>query len=73
VEARGTLSVKAVPYADVYVDGKLVRRELQGTANIPLAPGPHKLTFKHPSRTESSDITIAPNGRVTKAFNATRK
>jgi eukaryotic-like serine/threonine-protein kinase len=73
VEVKGTLSVKAVPYADVYVDGKLVRRELQGTANIPLAPGPHKVTFKHPSRTESSDFTLAPNGRVTKAFNATRK
>ncbi|MFE8597387.1 serine/threonine-protein kinase [Archangium violaceum] len=73
VEAKGTLSVKAVPYADVYVDGKLVRRELQGTANIPLVAGPHKVTFKHPSRTESFDITLAPNGRVTKAFNATRK
>ncbi|WP_375766050.1 protein kinase [Archangium gephyra] len=73
VEAKGTLTVKAVPYADVYVDGKLVRRELQGTANIPLAPGSYRLTFKHPSRTDSSDVTISPNGRVTKAFNATRK
>ncbi|HEY0095758.1 MAG TPA: hypothetical protein VGB96_15615, partial [Archangium sp.] len=73
VEAKGTLTVKAVPYADVYVDGKLVRRELQGTANIPLAPGSYRLTFKHPSRTDSSEVTITPNGRVTKAFTATRK
>ncbi|MFY0568869.1 protein kinase domain-containing protein [Archangium lansingense] len=72
-QAKGTLTVKAVPYADVYVDGDRVRRELQGTANIPLAPGPHKVTFKHPSRTESFDVTITPNGRVTKSFNATRK
>jgi eukaryotic-like serine/threonine-protein kinase len=73
VEAKGTLVVKARPYADVYVDGKLVRRELLGTASIPLPAGPHKVTFKHPARTESSDFTLAPNGRVTKAFNATGK
>jgi serine/threonine-protein kinase len=73
VEAKGTLTVKARPYADVYVDGKLVRREVQGTANFPLGAGPHKVTFKHPLRTESSDFTLAPNGRVMKAFDATRK
>jgi len=72
-QAEGTLTVKAVPYADVYVGGERVRRELQGTANLRLAPGTYKVTFKHPARTESFDVTITPNGRVTKAFNATRR
>ncbi|HYO59424.1 serine/threonine protein kinase [Archangium sp.] len=72
-EAKGTLTVKAVPYADVYLDGKLVKAELQRPMSIPLAPGTYRLTFKHPSRTDSSEVTITPNARVTKTFAVPRK
>ncbi len=72
-EARGTLTVKAVPYADVYLDGKLIKAELQRPMSIPLPPGTYRLTFKHPSRTDSSEVTITPHARVTKTFTVPRK
>ena len=31
VQAKGTLIVRAIPYADVYLDGKLGKAELQRT------------------------------------------
>lgn len=66
--AKGTLTIKAVPYADVYLDGRLIKSELQRPMDIPLAPGTYKLTFKHPKRTQSFDVTIEANGRVQKSF-----
>ena len=73
VEARGTLTVKAAPYADVYLDGKLIKSELQRPMELQLAPGTYKLTFKHPKQTESHTVTIVPNGRVLKSFVVPRK
>jgi serine/threonine-protein kinase len=68
VKAKGTLVVQAIPYADVYLDGKLVRREVQGTWTMSLAPGTYLLKFVHPNRSESSKITITSNARTTKSF-----
>jgi eukaryotic-like serine/threonine-protein kinase len=73
VEAKGTLAIKAVPYADVYLDGKLKKRGLQGVMNLQLAPGTYTLTFKHPSREESLPVTIVANGKVQKSFLVPRR
>ncbi|OJH40513.1 hypothetical protein BON30_12345 [Cystobacter ferrugineus] len=68
VKAKGTLVVQAIPYADVYLDGKLVRREVQGTWSTSLAPGTYLLKFVHPAHSDSSKVTITSNARTTKSF-----
>ncbi|MFY0575156.1 protein kinase domain-containing protein [Cystobacter fuscus] len=68
VKAKGTLVVQAIPYADVYLDGKLVRREVQGTWTTSLAPGTYQLKFVHPNHSDSSKVTITANGRTMKSF-----
>ncbi|HEX8536362.1 MAG TPA: serine/threonine protein kinase, partial [Cystobacter sp.] len=68
VKAKGTLVVQAIPYADVYLDGKLVRREVQGTWSTPLAAGTYQLKFVHPAHSDSSKVTISANARTTKSF-----
>ncbi len=73
VQPKGTLTVQAVPYADVYVDDKLVKRELQQPWSLSLAPGTYQLTFKHPARTLTLPITITANEKLVKKFNVPRK
>ncbi|WNG16074.1 protein kinase [Cystobacter fuscus] len=68
VKAKGTLVVQAIPYADVYLDGKLVRREVQGTWTTSLVPGTYQLKFVHPNHSDSSKVTITANTRTTKSF-----
>ncbi|ATB37986.1 hypothetical protein CYFUS_003412 [Cystobacter fuscus] len=68
VKAKGTLVVQAIPYADVYLDGKLVRREVQGTWTTSLAAGTYQLKFVHPNHSDSSKVTITANGRTMKSF-----
>ncbi|EPX63232.1 Serine/threonine kinase PKN11 [Cystobacter fuscus DSM 2262] len=68
VKAKGTLVVQAIPYADVYLDGKLVRREVQGTWSTSLVPGTYQLKFVHPNHSDSSKVTITANGRTMKSF-----
>jgi serine/threonine-protein kinase len=71
-EARGTLIVRATPYATVLVSGQKPR-EVQGTARYSLAPGTYKVTFQHPaSASETHEVSITPNGSVTRSF-AVRK
>ena len=73
VQAKGQLTVQAVPYADFYIDGKLYKRELQQPLSIELAPGTYQLTFKHPSHTRNFPVTITADSKVTKKFNVPRK
>ncbi|ATB26864.1 serine/threonine protein kinase [Melittangium boletus] len=73
VQAKGYLTVQAVPYADLYIDGKLYKRELQQPLSIELAPGTYQLTFKHPSHTRNFPVTITADSKVTKKFNVPRK
>ncbi len=72
VEARGTLTVVVTPYADVYLDNKVLKKEVQGRASFQVPPGNHVLTFKHPASTEEQSFSLAPNGKVTKTFRVKR-
>jgi eukaryotic-like serine/threonine-protein kinase len=71
-QAKGTLTVVVTPYADVYLDKKLLKKEVQGRASFQVAPGNHVLTFEHPANTEALSFTLAPGGKVTKTFRAKR-
>lgn len=68
VAAMGTLSVQAFPYAAVYLDGKLLKREVQGTWSTSLAPGAYQLRFVHPSFSSTYTVTITSNARTTQSF-----
>ena len=59
VAAKGTLSLKAVPYAAVYLNDQLLTPELSGTREFPVEPGSYTVTFKHRSRTQTCKVTIA--------------
>jgi serine/threonine-protein kinase len=70
VPAKGRLLLSARPYAKVLLDGRELIKELQGTHTVSLPPGRYTLTFQHPSRSKSYDVTLEPNGRVKREFDA---
>ncbi len=73
VEAKGTLVVVARPYATVLVTGQKPR-EVQGTSRYSLPPGTYKVTFQPPSgASKTFDVSITPNGSVTKSFDARKR
>jgi hypothetical protein len=47
---KGTLSVNALPWAEVFVDGDRVGETPIG--NLTLTIGPHEIVFKHPQYAE---------------------
>ncbi|QRK07748.1 protein kinase [Archangium violaceum] len=72
-EARGTLVVRAIPFATVLVSGQKPR-EVQGIARYSLPPGSYKVTFQHPSgATSTSNVVITPNASVERKFDARKK
>jgi len=71
-EARGMLIVRATPYATVLVSGQKPR-EVQGTSRYSLPPGSYKVSFQHPSGSETYDVTVTPNGSVTRSFVVRKK
>ena len=61
---RGLVRVVATPWAEVYVDGELVDVTPVGRP-IPVAPGRHFVTFRHPAAPdEQRAIKIAPGQSV---------
>jgi len=68
VPAKGRLVLSARPYATVFLDGRQVIDELQGTRTLSLAPGRYRLTFQHPSGSKSHDVTVEPNGKARRDF-----
>jgi serine/threonine-protein kinase len=72
VQAKGTLIVRAIPFATVIVSGQKPR-EVQGTARFSLPPGNYKVSFQHPKGSEIQDVTITSNGSVTRSFTALKK
>jgi hypothetical protein len=63
---RGTLSVQAAPWAEVWVDGE----KLGDTpiANVPMTIGSHNVTFRHPEFGEQHQtvlVTMKGTARVT--------
>ncbi|PTL78172.1 serine/threonine-protein kinase [Vitiosangium sp. GDMCC 1.1324] len=72
-EARGTLIVRAIPFATVTISGQKPR-EVQGVARFSLPPGSYKVTFAHPSSAPRTyDVTIKANESVKQEFNARRR
>ncbi|MDY7224876.1 serine/threonine protein kinase [Hyalangium rubrum] len=65
--AKGTLVVKAMPYATVLVNGKQLG-DVSGQGSFKLTPGKHQLTVRHPKGEKVETITIEPNGRLVREF-----
>jgi serine/threonine-protein kinase len=73
VEAKGTLIVRATPYATVLVTGQKPR-EVQGTSRYSLPPGAYKVTFQPPSgASKTFDVSITAHGSVTKSFDGRKR
>lgn len=53
----GSISVKAVPYANVSIDNRRAG-EVTGTSKMKVPYGKHKVTLAHPRRTETFDVVI---------------
>jgi PEGA domain len=61
----GTLSVNAVPWAEVWMDGQRIGET--PIANLPARIGPHELVFRHPQFSEqrrSVTVTLKAPARV---------
>jgi serine/threonine-protein kinase len=66
----GLLLVRAVPFAEVFVDGKL-SGEVQGsTGKFRLAAGPHKVKLHHPKRDAEQTVMIKAGAEQLVEFNA---
>ncbi len=64
----GTLSVKAIPFATLAIDG--VKREVSGVQRLKVPLGKHKLVFTHPKRSETMEITVDGKSVPELVFNA---
>ena len=59
VRKMGTLSVKAVPYATVVVQGRSY--EVTGVQKVPAPVGTYEITLTHPKRTIKQRVTVQAN------------
>lgn len=53
----GSISVKAVPYAEVLIDNRRAA-EVTGTSKVRVPYGKHRVTLVHPKRSETFDVVI---------------
>ncbi len=53
---RSTIHLNAVPWAEVWIDGKSVGETPLG--NLPIAIGPHEIVFRHPELGERTISTV---------------
>jgi hypothetical protein len=60
----GRVSVNAVPWAQVSIDGKVIGET--PLANLPLPVGEHEITFRHPQLGEQTQKVIAKSGALTR-------
>ena len=67
---NGKLSVNAVPWADVWIDGKSVGQT--PLANLPVVVGEHQIVFKHPELGEQQMAALVKVDGVTR-MSATMK
>ncbi|MDP3235991.1 MAG: protein kinase [Myxococcales bacterium] len=65
----GSISVKAVPYAEVLIDNRRAG-EVTGTSKMKVPYGKHKVTFVHPRRTETFEVVIDGKSVPELTFNA---
>lgn len=64
----GLLNVKAIPFAEMFIDGKKTG-EVQGTRQLKVPVGKHKVTLQHPKRVESFDIVVDGKAPADVSFN----
>lgn len=58
---QGTLALIVLPWADIYIDGKLARKEWRGTFEQKLSAGPHTLRLVNPnSVTFDTSFVVRP-------------
>jgi hypothetical protein len=60
----GRVSVNAVPWAQVSINGKLIGETPLG--NLPLPAGEHEVTFRHPQLGEQTQKVIVKSGALTR-------
>ena len=65
----GTLNVKAVPFAQVLIDGR-PSAEVTGTSTLKVPYGKHKVKLVHPKRSETFDIVIDGKSAAELSFSA---
>ncbi len=55
----GVLKVKAVPFADVFIDGKKwLPKEVTGRQDLRVPFGKHRVTLRHPRREQTFEVEI---------------
>jgi PEGA domain len=57
---KGSMALNALPWADVFIDGKLVGETPIGNIVVPI--GPHEIVFRHPELGEQRVNTIVTFG-----------
>ena len=68
VRKLGTISVKAVPFATVLVQGKSY--EVTGVRKIPAPVGTYEITLTHPKRKVKEKVTVQANETTSVSFTA---
>ncbi len=64
----GTLSLRAVPFATVTVQGR--QYEVTGVKTLPLPVGTYEVVFTHPKKTEKQRATVKVNETTPLSFSA---
>jgi serine/threonine-protein kinase len=65
----GLLTVRAVPYAEVIVDGKK-RADAEGVKDIRIEAGTHDVVLRHNKKTKKQRVTVKPGQTVKLEFDA---
>jgi hypothetical protein len=60
---NGSISINALPWADVWIDGNLVGETPLGNVSVPL--GEHQIVFRHPELGERRETAIVRSDRPT--------
>ena len=68
VRKMGTLSVKAVPFATVLIQGKSY--EVTGVQKLPAPAGTYEITLIHPKRKVKEKVTVQANQTTSVSFSA---
>jgi hypothetical protein len=61
---NGSLSINAVPWAEVWIDGSAVGETPLGNVSVPL--GEHEIVFRHPELGERREKAIVRSDRLTR-------
>lgn len=64
----GSLVVKAIPFAELVVDGRKPQ-EVQGTTRLKLPIGKHRVSLKHPKKTQVLEVMITEGEPTNVDFN----